>query len=99
MLIALLGFQTTTETERSPVQIRVGPSTLTLISSALEFISQISPGLKYATNTKNKIKRKYYRLRISGDDLIKYYNEIGFISKEKQRKLQDWMNNKFPAFL
>jgi len=51
-------------------------------------LSQVSSALKYAANTKNKTKRIYYRLRISGEDVIKYNKEIGFISTEKQNQLE-----------
>lgn len=56
-------------------------------------ISQVSSGLKFASNTQNKTKRRYYGLRISGEDLIKFYKKIGFVSKEKQEKLKFWINN------
>jgi len=51
-------------------------------------ISQISSALKYAANTKKKTKRTYYRLRIGGEDSIKFYEKIGFVSKEKQTQLR-----------
>tara|TARA_Y100000310_G_scaffold345857_1_gene471563 strand:+ start:12583 stop:17358 length:4776 start_codon:yes stop_codon:yes gene_type:complete len=57
-------------------------------------ISQVSSMLKCATNTKNKIKREYYRLRISGEDVIKYGENIGFISNEKKTQLNVILENK-----
>ncbi len=51
-------------------------------------ISQVSSSLKYASNTKNKTKNIYYRLRISGKEIINFYEKIGFISSEKQNKLR-----------
>ncbi len=55
-------------------------------------LSQVSSTMKCATNTKNKIKRRYYRLRISGEDVIKYTNKIGFVSKEKNIALNKIIN-------
>ncbi len=60
-------------------------------------ISQVSSGLKCATNTKNKTKREYYRLRISGEDLIKFHTHIGFCSQEKQKQLEVYMKKR-PGF-
>jgi replicative DNA helicase Mcm len=57
-------------------------------------ISQVSSGLKYATNTINKIKRTYYRLRISGEDVDTFTKEIGFLSKDKQARLKIWIEKK-----
>lgn len=53
-------------------------------------VSQVSTSLKCATNTKNKIKRRYYRLRISGEDVGKFTKKIGFLSKNKQDQLNFW---------
>lgn len=57
-------------------------------------ISQISICKKCATNTKAKIKRDYYRLRISGENVLKYAREIGFVSKDKNKSIRfDKSNN------
>jgi len=56
-------------------------------------ISQINGEMKCATNTKNRIKRKYYRLRISGEDVNKYYEHIGFTSVQKQKRLINCTNS------
>lgn len=50
-------------------------------------IARIKKTKKAATNTKNKRKRLYYRIYISGQDNIgKFIKQIGFISKEKNKK-------------
>ena len=50
-------------------------------------IARIKERMKCASNTKSKRKRKYYRVSISGQDNIgKYIDQIGFISKEKNRQ-------------
>ncbi len=50
-------------------------------------IARIGKVKKAASNTVNKTKRTYYRLRISGQDNIrKFIDNIGFISKEKNQK-------------
>jgi len=54
-------------------------------------LSQISSGMKYASNTKNRIRRRYYRLRISGEELINFYKEIGFVTVNKNKKLERWV--------
>ncbi len=47
-------------------------------------IARISCKLKCATNTVAKIKRRYYKISISGQDNIKkYIDQIGFITKRK----------------
>ena len=43
--------------------------------------------MRCATNTKPKIKRKYYQITVSGQDNIrKYIDHVGFITKEKNDK-------------
>lgn len=50
-------------------------------------VARIKTRLKAATNTAAKTKRTYYRVSISGQDNIKkYIDQIGFISKEKNQK-------------
>ena len=53
-------------------------------------ISQVSPCIKYAANTKNKTRGTYYRLRISGEQVIRFAENIGFISTKKTNKLTAW---------
>ncbi len=49
-------------------------------------IARISSKLKCATNTAAKIKRRYYKISISGQDNInKYINQIGFITERKNK--------------
>ncbi|MBW2974615.1 ATP-binding protein [Candidatus Woesearchaeota archaeon] len=67
---------------------------LKLVLLRFGIISQISSALKCATNTKDKIKRRYYRLRISGKDVLDYYDQIGFVSSEKQDRLRVWKESK-----
>ncbi len=50
-------------------------------------LSQISEKIKYAANTKEKIRRKYHELRISGIDVVRFKDNIGFISEAKNSKL------------
>lgn len=57
-------------------------------------ISQLSSALKCATNTKDKIKRRYYRLRISGEDCDLFYNQIGFKSTQKMHDLNKVLKQK-----
>ena len=50
-------------------------------------IARIHSKIKSAKNTVNQTKRKYYQITISGQDNIrKYINQIGFITKEKNDK-------------
>ncbi|MEK7497484.1 MAG: LAGLIDADG family homing endonuclease, partial [Patescibacteria group bacterium] len=47
-------------------------------------ITRIKERQKAAINTKNKIKRKYYRISISGQENVsKFIDKIGFITKRK----------------
>ena len=47
---------------------------------------------KYATNTKNKIKRKYYGLSITGyENLSLYQKHIGFNSSMKKNRLRKYV--------
>ncbi|MBL7059245.1 ATP-binding protein [Candidatus Pacearchaeota archaeon] len=50
--------------------------------------SQLHLKIGSATNTKKKLKRRYYRLSISGEDIEKYYREISFLSPEKKISLE-----------
>ncbi len=59
---------------------------LRLLLLRFGIISQLSSSMKYATNTKEKKRRKYYRLRISGKDVLTFIKEIDFNSKEKKKK-------------
>ncbi len=54
--------------------------------------SQLSSAQKCATNTKLKIKRTYYRLRITGENVARYAQEIGFTSPEKKATLEKVMS-------
>jgi replicative DNA helicase Mcm len=56
--------------------------------------SQCSSGLKYAANTINKTKRRYYRLRISGKDIILFHKYINFNSPDKKKRLEVLVDNK-----
>jgi len=50
--------------------------------------------IKYAANTKEKTKREYWELSISGLENIKLFNEfIGFNSKHKQKRLSSHAKN------
>ena len=57
-------------------------------------IARISTKVKSATNTIKKTKRYYYQITISGQDNIrKYIDQIGFISKEKNQKALKLLKN------
>ncbi len=59
-------------------------SDLTYLLLRFGIIARISSKLKCATNTVAKIKRRYYRISISGQDNIKkYIDQIGFITDRK----------------
>jgi len=49
---------------------------------------------KCATNTKNKTKRKYWTICISGENVDIFAKEIGFLFKEKSDKLLQITNKK-----
>ena len=50
-------------------------------------VARINTKSKAATNTIVKTKRAYYRISISGQDNVrKFINQIGFITKEKNQK-------------
>lgn len=62
-------------------------SDLAYLLNFFGIIARIGKVKKAASNTERKIKRTYYRIRISGQDNIrKFTNNIGFISKEKNQK-------------
>ncbi len=50
--------------------------------------SQLHLKIGCATNTKKKLKKKYYRLFISGEDVVKYYHQISFLSPQKIKSLE-----------
>ena len=50
--------------------------------------SQVSDKIKYASNTKKKTRRIYYELRISGENLEKYLQEISFLEDYKRKALE-----------
>jgi len=51
-------------------------------------LSQIFSSMKCATNTRYRIKRKYYRLQISGESVRTFYDKVGFTSKIKQNRIE-----------
>jgi replicative DNA helicase Mcm len=53
-------------------------------------LSQLRTKEKCATNTVKKIKRCYYEIRISGEDVTRYAEKIGFISKRKQTTVDSY---------
>ncbi|MBT7903434.1 helix-turn-helix domain-containing protein [Candidatus Woesearchaeota archaeon] len=59
--------------------------------------TQSSECLKHATNTINKIKRKYHRLKISGENIKQFSKTIGFGCSKKQTDLKKSieLNGKF----
>ncbi len=57
-------------------------------------ISQIHPTYNRATNSKNKKKRKYFRLVISGEDVKKFKEKVGFKLTRKKLILDSYLKNK-----
>ncbi len=51
-------------------------------------ISQVTSSLKYASNTKERTRRKYYRLWITGKDVLRFKEQIGFVSSEKVLRIR-----------
>jgi replicative DNA helicase Mcm len=49
--------------------------------------SQLHPTLAMATNTLHPKKREYYRLSITGEEIIKFETEVGFTVAGKREKL------------
>ncbi|MBI2598546.1 MAG: helix-turn-helix domain-containing protein, partial [Candidatus Diapherotrites archaeon] len=62
---------------------------LTILLARFGIIGSMKKIWNAATNTKNKTKRDYFRLRIMGKFAAKYALEIGFISERKIRKAQE----------
>lgn len=55
-------------------------------------IATISECMKSATNTKNRTRRKYYRICISNIDNLRLFSKnIGFLSKGKIKKLRKYI--------
>lgn len=62
-------------------------SDLSYLLSRFGIVARISSGKKYAANTKQRKKRVYYKVSISGQNNIdKFIKNIGFITKEKNTK-------------
>ena len=51
--------------------------------------SHIKKQLKFATNTKNKVKNEYYFLRIYGEFASIFMDKIGFVSDRKNKRLSN----------
>lgn len=51
-------------------------------------VSSIVSTMKFASNTKDKIRRKYYRLTIYGENILKFKEKIGFFSNRKNKQLK-----------
>ncbi len=66
---------------------------LSLLLARFEIIGTIKKIQNAATNSKLKIKRDYYRLRIGGKFAEKYVKEIGFISQRKIVKAKNVILN------
>jgi putative ABC transport system ATP-binding protein len=57
--------------------------------------TRYSEKIKYASNTKQKIKRTYYHLTIPGYDNLRVFKEkIGFNSKSKSKRLNNHIKDK-----
>ncbi|MBI4039477.1 ATP-binding protein [Candidatus Daviesbacteria bacterium] len=64
-------------------------SDLSYLLLRFSIIARIRPRLKYATNTVKKEKKTYYQITISGkDNLLKFAEQIGFLTESKNFKLQ-----------
>jgi len=59
----------------------------------IDIFSYIKSSEKYATNTINKTKRRYYRIFIGGSDAIKFATMIKSSIVEKQKRLDFIKNN------
>jgi replicative DNA helicase Mcm len=55
--------------------------------------SQLHPTLSKASNSPHPRKREYYRLFITGEEVIKFTREIGFTVAEKKEKLKKICNS------
>lgn len=51
-------------------------------------ISQLHETKARASNSPKSIRKTYYRLTITGRNVLKFYKEIGFTVKEKQERLE-----------
>ncbi len=57
-------------------------------------IARISEEKKAATNTIDKIKRKYYRVSVSGQENVRnFIDQIGFITEKKNARAKDLLKN------
>lgn len=54
--------------------------------------SQLHPTLAMTTNARHPKKKEYYRLCITGEDIIKFKTEVGFTVGEKKDKLKKICN-------
>ncbi len=55
--------------------------------------SQLHPTSAKATNTRHPKKKEYYRLSITGEDIINFKTEVGFTVGEKKDKLKKISNS------
>lgn len=61
---------------------------LKMLLLRFEITSSVRKMQKYAANTKNRTKRDYYSLKISGENIKHYYQKIGFVSERKNNELK-----------
>ncbi|MFH0869056.1 MAG: LAGLIDADG family homing endonuclease [archaeon] len=59
-------------------------------------LSRIYSGLKYAANTRKKIRRCYWRLVICGEQLKAFKAHIGFSADYKKELLDFWLASQIP---
>lgn len=59
-------------------------------------LSRVYSGLKYAANTKEKLKRRYWRLVICGEQLKAFKAHIGFSISYKKELLDFWLAAQIP---
>ncbi|MBI2499452.1 ATP-binding protein [Candidatus Woesearchaeota archaeon] len=57
-------------------------------------ISQIHPTFSRATNSRNKTKRKYFRLVISGEDVKRFRERVGFTLARKKNILNHYLKDR-----
>lgn len=63
-----------------------------LLRTRFKIKSQIKESYKKASNGKGK-KQKYFRIDISGEDILKFHYQVGFNIKDKKKRLNEKIIN------
>ena len=72
------------DTKSEKLALQVG----NILRSRFKIESQLSEGYKKASNSKGE-KHKYFRLVISGEDILSFYSRLGFNVTHKQERLKE----------